>query len=102
MNRRKYSAQYKKKAIALSEEKNNVAEAARELGIRPGMIHRWKKEKAKYAHNSFPGYGKPKMTDQEREIAQLKKELRDAQLETEILKKAISIFSKSDRKNINS
>lgn len=102
MNRRKYSAQYKEKAISLSEEKNNVAAAARELGIRPSMIHRWKKEKERYAHNSFPGYGKPKMTDQEREITRLKKELKDAQLETEILKKAISIFSKSDRKNINS
>ena len=40
------------------------------------------------------------MTDQEREIDRLEKALRDAQLETEILKKAISIFSKSDKKNL--
>lgn len=45
MNRKKYSAQYKEKAIALSEEKNNVAADARELGIGSPMIHRWKKEK---------------------------------------------------------
>jgi len=31
MSRRKYTAQYKEKAIALSEEKCNVAAAAREL-----------------------------------------------------------------------
>ena len=100
MNRKKYSTQYKEKAIALSEEKNNVAAAARELGIGSPMIHRWKKEKEQYLHNSFPGDGKPKMTDQEREIDRLEKALRDAQLETEILKKAISIFSKSDKKNL--
>ncbi|MGB5944230.1 MAG: IS3 family transposase [Leeuwenhoekiella sp.] len=87
MSRRKYTAQYKEKAIALSEEKGNVAAAARELGIVPPMIHRWKKEKEQYSHNSFPGYGKPKMTDQEREIDRLEKALKDARLETEIFKK---------------
>ena len=102
MSRRKYTVQYKEKAIALSEEKGNVAAAARELGIGSPMIHRWKKEKEQYSHNSFPGYGKPKMTDQEREIDRLEKALKDAQLETEILKKAISIFSKSDRKGLGS
>ena len=39
MSRRKYSAQYKEKAIALSEEKNNVTAAAQELGIGSPMIH---------------------------------------------------------------
>ena len=102
MRRRKYTTPYKEKAIALSEEKNNVAAAARELGIGAPMIHRWKKEKKEYAHNSFPGHGSAKMTDQERKIARLEKALKDAQLETEILKKAISIFSKSDRKNLGS
>lgn len=102
MSRKKYTAQYKEKAIVLSEEKANVATAARELGIGSPMIHRWKKEKEQYTHNSFPGYGKPKMTDQEREIDRLEKALKDAQLETEILKKAISIFSKSDRKGLGS
>ena len=100
MNRKKYSPQYKEKAIALSEEKNNVASAARELGIGPPMIHRWKKEKEQYLHNSFPGHGKTKMTDQEREIDRLEKALKDSRLETEILKKAISIFSKSDKKSL--
>ena len=38
------------------------------------------------------------MTDEERQIAQLKRQLREAQLERDILKKAIGIFSKNDRK----
>jgi transposase len=59
------------------------------------MIHRWKKEQEEYSRNSFPGHGKAKPTDEGSEIARLKKDLREAKMETEILKKAISIFSAS-------
>ena len=41
------------------------------------------------------------MTDQEREIARGERELRDAKMERDILKKAISIFSRSDGKSTN-
>ena len=98
--KRKYTATYKRNAVQLSKERNNVALAARELGIGAQLIHRWKKELEDYEHNSFPGHGKAKLTDEEREIASLKKELADKKLELEILKKAISIFSESDKKNI--
>ena len=47
---------------------------------------------------AFPGHGNPKMTAEQKEIAKLKKELREAKLERDILKKAVSIFSKSDGK----
>ena len=102
MSRKKYTASFKLNAIKLSQEKHNVAQAARELGIKAPMIHRWKKEQEEYSHNSFPGHGKAKLTDSEREIVKLKKDLREAKMETEILKKAISIFSESDRKNLGS
>ena len=39
-----------------------------------------------------------KLTDEQREIARLKKELRNSQMEAEILKKAIGIFSTSDKR----
>lgn len=42
------------------------------------------------------------MTDIERENTRLSKELRDAKMERNILKKAVSIFSKSDGKSTNS
>jgi transposase len=38
------------------------------------------------------------MTDEEKEIARLKKELADMQMERDILKKAVGIFSKNDGK----
>ena len=41
----------------------------------------------------FPERGNPKLTDEQREIAELKKKLRDVEIERDILKKAIAIFS---------
>ena len=41
-------------------------------------------------------------TEAEKEISRLQKELADARMERDILKKAISIFSSSDRKNMRS
>ena len=48
-----------------------------------------KKSKMIINHNSFLGHGKAKLTDEQREITRLKKDLRDAKMEAEILKKAI-------------
>jgi transposase len=75
--------------VKLSEEQGSVAKAVRELGIGAQLIHRWKKEQEEFKHNSFPGHGKAKFTDDGREIARLKKELHYAKMEAEILKKAI-------------
>lgn len=100
MTRRKFTSNFKLNAIKLGEEKQSVAQAARELGIKASLIHRWKREQQEFSDNSFPGHGNVKQTDEQREISELKKALRVAKMETEILKKAISIFSESDRKNL--
>jgi len=42
------------------------------------------------------------MTDLDRDNTRLRKELRDAKMERDILKKAVSIFSNSDGKSTNS
>ncbi|MFO7889746.1 MAG: transposase [bacterium] len=97
-----YDREFKQKAVELSYARGNVKEIAEELGIRPELLYRWRREQKKYENNSFPGKGKPKMTDLERENTRLKKELRDAKMERNIFKKAISIFSKSDGKSTNS
>jgi len=41
------------------------------------------------------------LTSEEKEIKRLKKELRNAQIEVDILKKAMGIVSKSERRNIS-
>lgn len=101
-SRRKYDANFKSTAIELSYTRGNIREVAEEFGIRPELLYRWRREKNKYEHNISPDRGNPKLTDDQREIAELKKQLRDAQLERYILKKAISIFSSSDKKSSGS
>jgi transposase len=100
-NRKKYDKEFKQKAVELSYARGNATEIADELGIDKGLLYRWRNEFKKYEGNSFPGHGSPKMTDLEREVARLRKELRDAKMERDILKKAISIFSVSDGKSTN-
>lgn len=97
--RRTFDAAFKQKAVELANARGSVSEIARELGIKDSILYRWRKEMEEYEHNSFPGRGKPKMTDQERELAELRAELADVKMERDILKKAISIFSKSDKKS---
>lgn len=45
-----------------------------------------------YGLNSFPGKGKPKLTDAEKQVVELQKQLQDSQLENEILKKSYQHF----------
>lgn len=97
-----YDREFKQKAVELSYARGNAKEIAEELGIRPELLYRWRREHEKYQDNSFPGKGKLKMTDLEKENAKLQKELRDAKMERDILKKAVSIFSRSDGKSTNS
>jgi len=99
--RQKYDREFKRKAVELSYARGNAKEIAEELDIGPELLYRWRREYQQYDKNSFPGKGKPKMTDIERENARLKKELRDAKMERDILKKAVSIFSRSDGKSTN-
>jgi transposase len=48
------------------------------------------------------GKGKKQLTEEQKELARLKKDLADVKMERDILKKAVSIFSVSDRKSTNS
>jgi len=94
--RRKFTREFKINAVELSFSRENIVELAHELDIRPELIYRWRSEFASYQGKSFPGNGKPKMTEEESEIARLKRELADMRIERDILKKAVGIFSKSD------
>ena len=82
-------------------DEHTVVELAERFDISANTIYNWRSTYFKHSDNAFPGHGNKIMTDEEREIERLKKELKEAQLERDILKKAVSIFSKSDRKFTN-
>jgi len=58
------------------------------------MIRRWRRE---YESKSGDFTKKKELSQEEKELKALKKELREITMERDILKKAVSIFSKSDR-----
>jgi len=97
-DRRTHDPAFKLRAVQLSNERENMRALADELGIDVKLLYRWRSEYAQKPEGSFPGNGKPKLTPKEAEIAQLKKELADVRMERDILKKAISTFSKNHGK----
>ena len=100
--RRIYSKEFKQKAVELSNVRGNVQEIARELDVSAELIYRWRKESNNNPGLAFGGNGKKQLTEDQRALAKLQKELADVKMERDILKKAVSIFSASDRKSINS
>jgi len=99
--RRKYDREFKQMVVELANAKEDIPALAAEMDLRPDLIYRWRREALANLGASFPGQGNKTMTDEQKEIARLKKELRDAQIERDILKKAVSIFSKRDGKYSN-
>ena len=95
--RKIYDAAFKRQAVELSKGRKNLSELARELGIKPHQLYNWRKELKEFGEGSFPGNGKLKLTSEQEKIHELEKQLRDIKIEHEILKKAVAIFSKTDR-----
>ncbi len=95
--RKIYGKAFKEKAVQLSYERTNISELARELGITAPQLYKWCKEFEESGEGSFPGKGNLKLTPEQEKIHELAKKLKDAELERDILKKTIGIFSKSGR-----
>jgi transposase len=91
MSRRVFDTAFKKMAVELSYARGSVKEAGAELGIDPGRITKWRHQQQ--GPSEKPGTG---LTEEQKEIRRLQKALKEAQLERDILKKAVSIFSRGD------
>jgi transposase len=90
--RKIYDPAFKLKAVELSNERSNITELARELGIRVSMLYKWRKDYDKFGAGSFPGNGILKQTAEQKLISELEAKLKEAELERDILKKAVGIF----------
>lgn len=100
--RKNYSKEFKQKAVELSNVRGSVQEISQELGINAAMLHRWRRELNANPNLAFSGNGNKQLTEEQKELAKLRRELADVKMERDILKKAVSIFSVSDRKSSNS
>jgi len=94
--RTRYSQEFKIKAVELMETRS-VISASRELHVSKDTLRNWKRA---FAKGQLVLTGNPNLrikSKEEEELIRLKKELYEIKMERDILKKAVSIFSKSDK-----
>lgn len=94
--RKTYDKKFKLMSVELSNKRSDLVVLAKELDISPALLYRWRKEYLAQPDSSFPGNGKVVLNEAEQELARLKKDFKELQMERDILKKAVSIFSRND------
>lgn len=91
--RRTFSQEFKDDAVAyVKRTGNSVTSCAKELGVSQSLLSKWVKdfdETGKVNHRGTGNF----QSDEAKENARLKKELRDAKDAIEVLKKAMGILS---------
>jgi len=88
--RRKYDAAFKAEALRLASESRSTQAAARQLGINPKLLYRWQQEQLIAEIGSVEVARDP-------EVRQLRAQLKRAEQELDILKKALVIFGQPTR-----
>ena len=92
--RTRYTKEFKEDVCRLIlEEGRTRADVARSLGVNPASVTNWVKDYQANKQIAFPGNGNQKLTDEQRRIKELEKELRDTRMERDILKKAIAFVA---------
>ena len=92
--RSQYTLEFKQEAVRLVQSGQRVAAAARSLGIAEQTLHNWLKAHRGGKLSDTPA--KPVSAEQ-MEIARLRKELAEARMERDILKKATTYFARESR-----
>ena len=95
--KKRFDRDFKISAVKMvTEGGHTAAEAARSLGIPSTQIYSWKKKFGTQGDKAFPGKGHLG------ELAALRRQLREVEMERSILKKAAGIFSKPTGSGLNS
>ena len=87
---KQYDENFKKTIVDLYESGKTIADLSREYGVGHTNIRNWINKYQKITTSTG------EITNND-EILKLKKELQQVQLENEILKKAVAIFSKEQK-----
>jgi len=91
-----YPKEFKLEAVRLVLEKGmSAAQVARDLGLNPEMIYRWKREFQNDPAFSFPGHGN--VVGDEAELRRLQRRVKELEEERDILKKTLGYFVKDDK-----
>lgn len=79
---KKYDQEFKQQAVKKILDGQSVASVSRELGVGESLLHKWKTQKLQTG------------SDSEKEVIELRKRLREVEMERDILKKAALIFGR--------
>ena len=61
--RRSYDMEFKEMAVNLCHTGKSAREVSDELGLRPELVSRWKREYNAYKEGSFSGHGNPNLSN---------------------------------------
>ena len=97
---RKFTKEFKEEAVKLVLETDRpLVTVAREIGISKTSLHTWVRQAKRDAGTEHRG----ELTSEEKqELKQLRREVKQLQMEKEILKKAAAFFAKEGDKDSNS
>jgi transposase len=96
--RRTYDPDFKRNAVQLAEEPGRtVADVAENLGMSKDLLYRWRRAQRINKGLAFPGNGSEALTPEQQKIRELEKRLKNVEMERDILKKAIAIFSRASK-----
>lgn len=99
--RRKFSKEEKLNIVKeLLEGQYSIETLAGRYKLHANSIYKWRREYMRHEGEAFSGHGHRILSAEEQEIERLKQALRESELEKEILKKALGIFSSPNRKNL--
>ncbi len=88
--KKRFDRDFKMSAVKMvTDGGHKTSEVARGLGIHPNQLYNWKRKFSDNGDKAFPGKGH--LT----ELAALRRQLREVEMERDILKKAVGIFSKT-------
>ena len=91
--RRRYDRQFKLDALRMVQESDrSIASIARDLGLHPNVLYKWREQFLADSEQAFPGKGKLKPEDEE--LRRLRRENDLLKEERDILKKALAVFSR--------
>lgn len=84
--RRQYDAEFKANILQLHKDGRTVRSLSESFGIQENIIYRWKKQSKALDSGTDSAV--------EEELKQVRKQLKEVEQERDILKKALSIFSR--------
>ena len=93
--KRKFTAEFRTQAVKLVKDGGAPqAEVARQLGISEQTLATWMKQVRK---GNMKLFAEGSVSQTQQELARLKRELAEAKMETDILRKAMAYFAKGSR-----